>query len=65
MSGYVTRVVNKGTEYEIHTVEGVRGLNVPAAVLFTPEDSIFSVILNGRTLGIKAVFKLERVPVKF
>ena len=45
----------KGENFEIDTVDGVRGMNIPVKILL--RDGVYSVLHDGRPLAIKKIIK--------
>ena len=58
--GYKINFKNqKGENFEIDTVDGVRGMNIPVTIVL--RDGKYSVLHNGRSLAIKRVIKFSVV----
>lgn len=58
--GYKINFKNpKGENFEIDTVDGVRGMNIPVTVVL--RDGKYSVLHNGRSLAFKRIIKFTVV----
>lgn len=58
--GYKINFKNqKGENFEIDTVDGVRGINIPVTIIL--KDGKYSVFHDGRSLAIKRVIKFSVV----
>lgn len=58
--GYkITTINSKGQSFEIESVEGIRGMNIPVTV--TLDNGNWSVIHKGRPVSIKGVTKVTAV----